>query len=209
MLRVALTGGIATGKSYVRARVAARGVPTIDADAIVHALLDAGSDTAVEVARRFRGVVDGDGRVDRKALAAIVFGDAAARRDLEAIVHPGVYRRVAEWAAVQSDAGARWILADIPLLYESGRQSEFDLVVVAACAPDVQLQRVMQRDRCSKAAALARLAAQWPIDEKRRLATHVVDTGGTFAETDHQVDAVCGAIDRAAEPPDGRPTPTV
>jgi dephospho-CoA kinase len=100
MLTVALTGGIATGKSHVRGRIAERGVPTIDADAIVHALLAAGGGAEGAVARRFgAGVMHPDGGVDRRALGAVVFADPAARRDLEAIVHPRVFARLAEWTA--------------------------------------------------------------------------------------------------------------
>jgi dephospho-CoA kinase len=192
MLRVALTGGIATGKSYVRARVAAHGVPTVDADTLVHALLSAGTAVTAAVAGRFGpGVLLEDGRVDRRTLGALVFEDVSARRDLEAIVHPRVYERIAEWAASQARAGARWALADIPLLFETGRELEFDRVIVVACQPEEQVRRVMRRDGLSEAAALARLAAQWPIAEKVRRATDVVDTGGTFEETDRQVDAIC------------------
>jgi dephospho-CoA kinase len=201
MLRVALTGGIATGKSYVRARMAARGVPTIDADAVVHALLRAGSPVVRDVAARFgRQVLLPDGDVDRKALGKIVFADEVARRDLEAMIHPRAYEAIAAWASSQEASGARWILADIPLLFETGRQGEFDRVVVAACDPEEQVRRVMRRDRVIEAAARARLAAQWPIAEKVRRATDVVDTGGSFGDTDRQVDDVCEAIDLAAAP---------
>ena len=199
MLKVALTGGIATGKSYVRARVAARGVPTLDADAIVHGLLSPGSDAAADVARRFGPrVVQPDGGIDRKALGSLVFGDAAARRDLESIVHPRVYARITEWAAWQDDAGARWVLADIPLLFETRHERDFDRVIVASCSQAEQVRRVMQRDGLEEEAALARLAAQWPLGDKVRRATVVIDTGGTFDETDRQVDAVFRVIDAAA-----------
>jgi dephospho-CoA kinase len=199
MLKVALTGGIATGKSYVRARIAARGVPTLDADTIVHTLFLPGADAVAEVARRFGpGVVQDDGRVDRRALGALVFGDPAARRDLEAIVHPRVYARIAEWAAAPAQAGAPWILADIPLLFETRHEHDFDRVIVARCAPGVQLQRLMHRDGLSETEALARLAAQWPVADKVSRATDVVDTGGTFDDTDQRVDAVCHALDGLA-----------
>ena len=195
MLRVALTGGIATGKSYVRARIAAHGVPTMDADAVVHALFSAGTAVSAGVTRRFGpGMVLADGQVDRRALGALVFQDASARRGLEAIVHPGVYEQIAAWAASQEQAGARWVLADIPLLFETGREREFDRVMVVACQSEEQVRRVMRRDGLSEAAALARLAAQWPIADKVRLATDVVDTGGPFEETDRQVDALCATL---------------
>ena len=199
MLKVALTGGIATGKSYVRERVAARGVPTLDADAIVHRLLSSGSDAASAIAGRFGpDVVQPDGGIDRKALGFLVFGDAAARRDLEAIVHPLVYARIADWASCQAGAGAPWILADIPLLFETRREREFDRVVVVACSQAEQVRRMMQRDGLDEAAALARLAAQWPLGDKVRRASVVIDTGGTFDQTDRQVDAACVELDAAA-----------
>jgi dephospho-CoA kinase len=196
MLKVALTGGVATGKSYVRARVAARGVPTVDADAVVHDLLAAGSELSVEIASRFGArMVLGDGAVDRRALGAVVFGDAAARRALETIVHPRVYERITRWMAVQAGRGAQWVLADIPLLFETQHEGVFDRVIVAACSPEEQVRRLAQRDGLAESAALERLAAQWPIAEKARRATDLVDTSGTFEYTDQQVDAICKALD--------------
>jgi dephospho-CoA kinase len=197
MLTVALTGGIATGKSYVRARVAGRGVPTLDADAVVHALLSAGSEVAAEVVRRFGVGVLPDGGLDRRALGAVVFQDRAARRDLEAIIHPRVYDRIAAWAASEEQAGARWILADIPLLFETRRDREFDRIVVVACPPDEQVRRLIRRDGLSEPEARARLDAQWPIADKVRLASAVVDTGVSFEQTDRQVDAICREMDDA------------
>lgn len=194
-----MTGGIATGKSYVRARIAARGVLTLDADAIVHRLFTGGSDVTAEVRRRFgTSVVRHDGAVDRQALGRIVFADASARRDLEAIVHPRVYERIAEWADAQAREGAPWVLVDIPLLFETGRDRAFDRVIVAACSPEEQVRRIRQRDGLGEAVALARLAAQWPIAEKVRRANDVIDTSGSFGETDRQVDGVCKAIDETA-----------
>ena len=199
MLRVALTGGIATGKSYVRARVALRGVPTVDADALVHELLAAGSEATAEVARRFGERVLGDGgAVDRRVLAALVFEDATARRDLEAILHPRVYVRIGEWAALQARAGARWILADVPLLFETGHERDFDRVIVTLCPPDEQVRRVMAREGTGEAAARARLSAQWPADAKAARATDVIDTGGTVETTNARVDAICRKMDEEA-----------
>ncbi len=196
MLKVALTGGIATGKSYVRARVASRGVPTLDADALVHEQLAAGTEAAAEVVRRFgEGVLGADGAVDRRVLAALVFEGERARRDLEAILHPRVYARIEQWESLQAEAGARWTLADIPLLFETGRERDFDRVIATICAPDEQVRRVMARSGCSEAAARSRVAAQWPAATKAARATDVVDTGGTFERTDRQVDAICQKLD--------------
>jgi dephospho-CoA kinase len=199
MLRVALTGGIATGKSYVRSRVAARGVPTVDADSIVHDLFRAGSDVPAAIADRFgSSMLRPDGGVDRAALGRLVFADQAARRALEAIVHPSVYGRIAEWMSRQARDGASWVLADIPLVFETGRDGEFDRVIVVACSPEQQVQRIIERDGVDEAAARARLAAQWPIADKVLRATDVVDTSGSFDETDRQVDAISAALDELA-----------
>lgn len=198
-LRVALTGGIATGKSYVRARAESRGVPTIDADAIVHRLLRPGTDVVAAITGRFgRAVLGPDGGVNRAWLGRAVFADPEARADLERIIHPQVYARIFQWAGEQARRGVAWVLADIPLLFETGREGEFDRVIVAACSPAEQLRRVVQRDGLSEAAAAARLAAQWPIGDKVARASDVVDTGGTFEETNRQVDAVCEKLDALA-----------
>jgi len=190
MRRVALTGGIATGKSHVRARLDALGVPTIDADALARGAVAPGSTGLTEVVRRFGpAILDERGSLDRKQLAAIVFTDPAARRDLEAIVHPRVRTAIDDWFAALP-AATSFAVADIPLLYETGREAEFDAVIVVAAAPETQVRRVMARDSSSEADARARLAAQLPIDDKAQRADFVVRTDGTVAETDRQVDAV-------------------
>ena len=191
-LKVALTGGIGTGKTYVRRRFHVLGVPTIDADVIVHELLRPGTTTAARVVERFGTAAAGpDGAIDRRALGHLVFSDDAARRDLEALVHPEVLEAVRKWFAVEAP-GSRcgWAVADIPLLFETGLEGCFDRVVVAACGPDEQLKRVILRDGLSAAAAQARLAAQWPIAVKAARADFVVWTDRTFADTDRQVDEV-------------------
>jgi dephospho-CoA kinase len=202
MLKVALTGGLATGKSYVRGRIASRGVPTIDADAIVHELFAPGSETSRDIVGLFGpGMAAGGGAVDRRALGALVFEDAEARRALEAIVHPRVYDRIARWMSAQAARGAGWVLAEIPLLFETGHEGDFGRVIIAACSPEAQVRRVAERDNLSEAAARARIAAQWPIAEKARRATDLIDTSGTLKETDRQVDAVCAALDELGRAP--------
>lgn len=187
--RVALTGGIGTGKTYVRRRLDARGVPTLDADQLARDALAAGTPALAAVVARFGpGVLDDHRRLDRRALAAIVFADAGARRDLEAIVHPEVRRAVDAWFSGLEAATAPYAVADIPLLYETGRDRDFPTVVVAACAPSVQLARVVERDGMSEEDARRRIAAQLPIEDKVARADYVVRTDGTFADTDVQVD---------------------
>jgi dephospho-CoA kinase len=188
VFRVALTGGIATGKSHCLRRFAALGVPVIDADVIAHGVLAPGTSALAEVGQRFGAGLIKDGALDRAALARIVFDDSAARRALEAIVHPRVYAAIKAWFADPDGAGgASLAIADIPLLYETAHEYEFDRVVVAACAPAAQLARVMARDGLSEHDAARRIASQIPIDEKRRRADYVIDTNGSVADTDEAV----------------------
>jgi dephospho-CoA kinase len=190
MLRIALTGGIATGKSYCTAAFGHMGVAVIDADVLAREAVAPGTRGLDAVASRFGpAVIAADGSLDRPALGRIVFSDAKARRDLEAIVHPEVYRRIRDWFANLS-ARTRLALADIPLLFETGQQHDFDTVIVCACAPAEQLRRLVGRDGLSEADARARIAAQLPIDEKAARADYVIWTDRGFAETDAQVRTV-------------------
>jgi dephospho-CoA kinase len=187
MQRVALTGGIATGKSYCLARFAELGVSVVDADRLARDAVAPGSAGLAAVAERFgAGVIAADGSLDRAVLGRIVFSDPRARAALEAIVHPEVYRRIREWSA-NLPPGTRLAIADIPLVYETGQEHEFDRVVVAACTPGEQLRRIVARDGLSDADARARIAAQWPIDEKVKRANIVIWTDRGNAETDAQV----------------------
>jgi dephospho-CoA kinase len=187
VLRIALTGGIATGKSYCLERFAELGAPTIDADALARDVVAVGTPGLAAVASAFgSGVLAEDGSLDRPALGRIVFGNPKARAALEAIIHPEIYRRIGEWFA-DRPSGARLAIADIPLVFETGHSHDFDAVVVAACLPEEQIRRVIARDGLTDDEARARLAAQWPIDEKVRRATHVIWTDRGFTETDRQV----------------------
>ena len=186
--RVALTGGIATGKSHVRAQFEALGVPTIDADVLSRRVVLPGTAGHAAIVQRFGPeIVDAAGEIDRRRLGAIVFADTAARRDLEAIVHPAVQRATDQWFEALSPVDHRFAIADIPLLFEVGRERAFDTIVVAACDPETQVKRVMARDALTEAEARQRLAAQLPIDEKVRRAHLVIWTNGTTEETDRQV----------------------
>jgi dephospho-CoA kinase len=188
-LRVALTGGLATGKSFCLRAFARLGAPVIDADALARAVVEPGTPGLALVVRRFgTGVLAPSGHLNREALGRLVFNDADARRDLEAIVHPEVYARVRRWFDELGDAPAG--VAEIPLLYESDHAADFDRVVVAACSREEQKRRAMARDGLSESEVERRLAAQLPIDEKRRQADAVVDTSGSPDETERQVRSV-------------------
>ena len=195
--RVALTGGIATGKSHVRALFERLGVPAIDADVLAREAVAPGSPGLTAVTARFGdGMLDPSGALDRKRLAAVVFADERARRDLEAIVHPFVRQAVDAWFASLDPSRHPFALADIPLLYETGRDRDFDTVVVAACDPDTQLERVMARDQVAEEDARRRIEAQLPIGEKVRRADHVIRTDASPAHTEAQVRDVLARLAR-------------
>jgi dephospho-CoA kinase len=194
VIRVALTGGIATGKSHVLARVAASGAPTIDADVLARAVLEPGTPGAAAVVQRFGpDLLLPDGQIDRRALGRLIFASPEARTDLEAIVHPAVYAAIHRWFDALPTETV-FAMADIPLLFETGREGEFDVVVVTACEPEAQVRRIVSRDGLSEAEARQRVAAQLPIAEKVRRADRVIRTDGSRAETDAQVDALVAAF---------------
>jgi dephospho-CoA kinase len=193
--RIALTGGIATGKTHVRARFEAHGVPTIDADTLARQALDRGTPGLAAVVARFGPeMLDSSGALDRRKLAAIVFTDPQARQDLEQIVHPVVRQAIDDWFAALDPERHPFAIADIPLLYETGRDRDFETVIVVACEPDEQLRRLMARDGVTEEEARLRIRAQMPLAEKMRLADHVIRTDGTFAETTEHVRQVLAAV---------------
>ena len=194
MLRVALTGGIATGKSYVAQRLRQAGVAVVDADVLAREVVAPGTPGLRAIADRFGpDVLDRAGALDRPRLASIVFSDSAARRDLESIVHPAVRAGIDRFLAAVPSA-MLFAVADVPLLFETDRAREFDVVVVAACPTAMQIDRVMARDAATRAQAEQRVAAQWPIDEKVKRADYVIDTSISYAATDAAVDRVMAAL---------------
>ncbi len=186
--RIALTGGIATGKSYVRARLEKLGVPTIDSDTLAREVIAPGTGGFAEVVREFGAtIVAPSGEIDRQKLAAIIFSDSQSRRALEAIIHPLVRNAIDAWFASLDPAAHPFAVADIPLLFEVDRAKDFDAVIVVAVDPETQVKRVMQRNGISEAEARQRLRTQLPIDEKIRRANHVIRTNDSLADTDKQV----------------------
>ena len=196
MKKVALTGGIASGKSYALARFAALGAPVIDADRVAREVVEPGRPACAALRDRFGPeVFAADGRLDRRKLAALVFDDADARADLEAIVHPPVRAAIDEWFRDPSGAAPHpFGIACIPLLFETGRAADFDRVVVTACSPATQLARLAARDGLSPADGRKRLAAQLPAGARTAGADFVIRTEGSPAETDRQVERVYRAL---------------
>jgi dephospho-CoA kinase len=177
----------------VLARLKDRGIPTIDADDIVHEALGPGTPTAHAIAAQFGDIfLRADGSVDRAMLAGPVFGDREMRHQLEAIVHPVVYDRIRAWfETVDRPMG----VASIPLLYETGRENDFDVVVVTVCSRDAQVQRLRERGM-SEEEAHQRIGAQLPAEDKAARGNFVIRTDGTMADTDRQVDQLLAALRR-------------
>lgn len=198
MLRLGLTGGIASGKSAVAAMLRDLGFPVLDADSLAHKLIEPGSPACDEVFREFGPLIkDSQGRVDRAKLSAIVFADRAKLDRLNAIVHPrvaeAVLRQFDEWA-LQGTRDAAFVEA--ALLVESGIHKKLDGLVVAWCEPEQQLERLAARG-LGEAEARRRIAAQMPVEEKLRLATEKIDCSGSLEETRHQVEALAAKLRRS------------
>ncbi|HUE89568.1 MAG TPA: dephospho-CoA kinase [Vicinamibacterales bacterium] len=194
MIRIGLTGGIATGKSHVVRLLREAGVPVVDSDVLARDAVAAGTPGLADIVERFGpGILMASGELDRARLGELVFGDLEARRDLEAIVHPVVRRGIAEFfRALPPDTPLA--AADIPLLFETHGERNFDKVIVVACARATQIERVIARDGLSRDAAERRVAAQLPIEEKVRRADYVISTDGTFEETGAQVAALLASL---------------
>lgn len=195
VIRVGLTGGIASGKSVVAAALARRGAVVIDADVLAREVVELGTPGLAAVVERFgTDVLDGD-RLDRARLGAIVFADAAARRDLEAIIHPAVRARAAERErAAPADAV---VVHVIPLLVETGQQHDFDRIVVVDVDPETQVARLTARDGLSADAAQARLAAQASGGQRRAVADVVLDNRSDVASLDRQIEDLWRDLSRS------------
>jgi len=194
MRRVGLTGSIGMGKSAVAAMFRAEGVPVFDADAVVHALQGPGGALLAPIEAAFPGTTTVAG-VDRTRLGAAVFGNSKAMVRLEAIVHPAVAAERVRF--VTAHAGAEMLVFDIPLLFEKGRGSELDAVVVVSAPPGVQRARVLSRPGMTPEKFEQILALQMPDEEKRARADFVIDTGVSLAETHARVREVIACLRHA------------
>ncbi len=182
---IGLTGGIASGKSAVGRMLEDLGAAVVDADQLAREVVEPGTPGLQEVVAAFgRDVLDGEGRLARGRLGERIFADPGERRRLERILHP----RIAELAR-QRLAAVRGRLAvyQAPLIFETGREGEFQGVLLVDCDPELQLARLRVRDRLEEADARARLAAQLPAAERRRRATWVVDNSGSLDDTRAQL----------------------
>lgn len=197
MLRLGLTGGIASGKSAVAAMLRELGFSVLDADSLAHKIIEPGQPAYEEVLREFGPAIsDGQGRVDRAKLGALVFGDRAKLDRLNAIVHPRVaevvLRQFEEW---QREGTRDAAFVEAALLIESGIHKHLEGLVVAWCRPEQQLERLAARG-LSVEEARRRIAAQMPVEEKLNYATEKVDCSGTLGQTRRQVEALAARLYR-------------
>ncbi|MEK0316113.1 dephospho-CoA kinase [Cohnella sp. 56] len=189
-MNIGLTGGIATGKSTVARMLVARGAALVDADRIAREIVEPGQAPLAQIAERFgKAVIQEDGTLNRKLLGSIVFADAGERQALEAITHPAIRARMkARIAALEAARPDRLVVADIPLLFESGLQHLYEGVMVAYVPRDVQRMRLIERDGLTPEQADMRIRTQMDIEQKRQLADYVIDNSGTLADTEAQLD---------------------
>ena len=200
MLKLGLTGGIASGKSTVAGMLLGMGFPVLNADSIAHKIVEPGQAAYDEVVKAFGSDIVGDGgRIDRARLGALVFADPEKLKRLNAIVHPRVHetmvRQLQDW---EHDGNQDAVFVEAALLVEANFVKDLDGLVVAWCSPEQQLERLLARG-FGEDEARRRIAAQLAVTEKLRQATHTIDCSGTVEETRRQVEALVENIRHAAK----------
>jgi dephospho-CoA kinase len=180
---VGLTGGVGSGKSTVADMLLELGAEVVDADEASHAVYEPGTPGFAAVVGEFGNEFVRDGRIDRQRLGAMVFGDADARHRLNAIVHPLVREWMAAKTAEAALRGAKVVVQVVPLLFENGLERLFSTIVLVYVREELQLERLVHGRGLTPERARAMIAAQMPIDEKRRLAHHVIDNTGSIEKT--------------------------
>jgi dephospho-CoA kinase len=196
MLKVGLTGGLASGKSFVGVALEELGCKLIVADELGHEVLLPDGSAYAGVVRAFgRGILTPEGEIDRKLLALEVFANRERLRLLNSLVHPEVRKRteelMTEYFAVDPDA---IVVVEAAIHIETGGYKAFDKMIVVVCTVEQQIERAMKRDGSTRVQALARLASQMPLEEKRKYADYVIDTSGSKVETLRQTEEVFQAL---------------
>ena len=188
MIVAGLTGGIATGKSTVAAIFEEAGARLIDSDRIARDAVRKGAPAYHDTVAHFgEAVLLGDGEIDRKSLAAVIFNDPAEQRSLERIVHPQVKQEITRRLdRIRRETPDALVIVDVPLLFESGMDRGLAVAIVVYVPEQIQLERLMARDALTQPEALARIRAQMPIEKKKSLATLVIDNSGSLERTRDQ-----------------------
>lgn len=193
---IGLTGGIATGKSTVSAMLKKRGAKIIDADQIAREVVEPGTIGAQKVAERFgQAVFHKNGELNRKQLAALIFSDEQARKDLNHILHPLIRQEMKERTKrIQKHDSRAIIIWDVPLLYESQLTDQVDRVIVVYIPEFLQIQRLINRNHLTYEEAMQRIRSQMPIEEKKLRADFVIDNSGSYEKTERQVDQLWNCL---------------
>lgn len=202
MLRVGLTGGLASGKSFVAARLSELGCHVIRADDLGHAVLVPGAEAWGPVVAAFgNGILKENGEIDRRKLGELVFNNPERLAVLNAIMHPPIFRRQEKFVAAAQAADPNGIaIVEAAIVFETGSHGRYQKVIVASCPQERQIERAIKRDRLTREQVMARLARQMPLHEKAGRADYVIDTSGTKEETLRQTDKVYESLRSIAQP---------
>ena len=210
MLRIGLTGGIACGKTLVRREFQRLGAPTLDSDDVARDIVAPGTPGLETIIKEFgASFLDDRGRLDRRKLAEVVFSAPAARKKLNAILHPLIWKEQKEWLEgleACSDPPP-FAIVDAALMIETGSHERYDRVIVVQCSEQQQIDRLMARDGMNPEAAMARVSSQMPVAEKVRLGDDIIDNSGSEDDTRRQVARLCKKLSRhvAKNPRSSRP----
>ena len=190
-----LTGGIASGKSTVAAKLRELGAAIVNADILSREVVEPDQPAWQKIVEQFgSGVIQADRTLDRQMLRKIIFDDPGARKRIEAIIHPRVRALAEQRIAEHQAAGAEIIVYEVPLLFEGNIHHWLRPVVLVACDPEIQIKRLQLRDNVSEADARKHIAAQMSLDEKRKLADYIIENNGSLADLERQVEEVLAKI---------------
>ncbi|MCM3086412.1 dephospho-CoA kinase [Bhargavaea ginsengi] len=188
---IGLTGSIASGKSTVSKMLRERGFPIVDADLVARFVVEPGQPALEEIRQAFGdGVILEDGTMDRAAVGERIFNDPSERKKLNDIVHPAIRQEMLRQRDRHFENGARTVVMDIPLLFESRLQHYADKILVVSVSEETQLKRLMERDGFTEKDARARISSQLPISEKERGADAVIYNNGTIGESEKQLEQI-------------------
>jgi dephospho-CoA kinase len=196
MLRVGLTGGLATGKTFVGRALADLGCRLLSADELGHQALLPGAPAYLQAVEAFGGgILDGDGRIDRRRLGTVVFGDPRKLELLNSFVHPAVIAAEEQWMqAIRAEDPRSIAVVEAAILIETGSYRRFDKLVLTVCTDEQQIARAIKRDGLTRQEVLDRLKRQMPLEEKRKYADYVIDTSGEKDGTLAQVGRLYGDL---------------
>ena len=196
MLRVGLTGGLASGKSFVGHALAELGCYLIEADKLGHDVLAPGGEVHDDVVHEFGdAILDQEGNIDRRKLSALVWDQPARLQKLNSLVHPAVWKREERrMAEIEKSDPQAVVVVEAAILVETGSYKRFDRLIVVTCTAEQQMERALKRGPYGKDEVLARLSRQLPLAEKIRVADYIIDTSGTKENTLEQVRAVYSSL---------------